>query len=73
LNVQIFDDFKSLFHLFLGFITPILPHIGLAVAVIYFLYQSWERETLRSKRGDVIEFLVGAGGWALVNTILRVL
>lgn len=73
MNVEIFDDLKSLFHFILGFITPIVPRLGLIITMIYFLYQSWEKEKINAKRGDVIEFLIGAGSWALVHSILTVL
>jgi len=73
MNIEILDDLKSIFHLLLGFITPITPRLGLIIALIYFLYQSWEKEKMRDKRGDVIEFLIGAGGWALVHSILEAL
>ena len=71
--VEVFDDLKSIFHFFLGFITPILPHLGLAIALIYFLYQSWEKEKIRSKKGDVLEFLTGAGCWTLIKVMIAVL
>lgn len=70
--VQVFDDRKSLFHFLLGFITPIWPRFGLITALVYFLWQSWETEKLKNKKGDVLEYLTGAGGWALVHTILAV-
>lgn len=71
--IVVFDDKRSIFHLFLGFITPLWPHIGLIIALLYFMWQSWENEGMKSKKGDVIEFLTGAGGWAIVHTITSVL
>jgi len=71
--VVVFDDKKSFFHFVLGFLTPVLPREGLIIALAYFLWQSWETEKLKNKKGDVLEFLTGAGGWALVHSILSAL
>lgn len=71
--VKIFDDLKSFFHFLLGFLVPFWGAYGLIIVVIYFLYQCLEKEKRINKIGDFIEFLTGAGGWALVHTLMAIL
>ena len=70
MKIIIFDDFKSYFHFFLGFITPLLGHWALFVVAFYLIYQYFDKDNAMEKIGDLVEFFLGAGGWALVQAMI---
>jgi len=70
MKVIIFDDLKSYFHFFLGFLTPFLGRWASIVIVIYLTYQYFDKDTPLEKIGDLVEFFLGAGGWALVQAMI---
>ena len=72
-RVIIFDDLYSFFHFILGALTPLLGTWGLTVTAVYLIYQYFDKDKPEEKAGDIVEFLLGAGGWALIHTITSVL
>ena len=70
MKIIIFDDFKSYFHFFLGFLTPFLGRWASIVIVIYLTYQYFDDDKPTEKIGDLVEFFLGAGGWALIQAII---
>jgi len=55
----IFDDKRSLWHAFLGFISAFALVYSLLILLIYTIYEIREREKPTATLGDVTEFLIG--------------
>ncbi|ALM76472.1 hypothetical protein [Thermococcus barophilus] len=55
----IFDDKRSIWHAFLGFISAFALVYSLLVLLIYTVYQIREKEKPVSTLGDIVEFLIG--------------
>lgn len=64
-----FDDKRSALHAVVGFIAAAFPHIGLILLGFFFIYEAIEPEEVVNKKGDFIEFLIGAAGWALYQMV----
>jgi len=58
-DVPIFDDLKSIGHLLLGAITPLLDGLGYIIFLIFLVYQIHEKEDVYHKLGDFTEYLIG--------------
>ena len=67
MRVIIFDDLKSVFHFILGFLTPFLRDLGLIVVGIYLIYQYLDKDSPQERIGDIVEFLLGVGGWGILT------
>ena len=67
---KIFDDPFSYLHLLYGVITALFLPYSAIIPFIYIAYQLWERESLRSKIGDMIELVVGVAVGALIRIVL---
>jgi len=70
MKIIIFDDLKSYFHFLLGFLTPFLGRWALIAIVIYLTYQYFDKDTPLEKIGDLVEYFLGAGGWALIQATI---
>jgi len=55
----VFDDKRSLWHAFLGFVSAFALVYSLLILLIYTVYQIREKEKPASTLGDIVEFLVG--------------
>ncbi|NJE13872.1 hypothetical protein, partial [Thermococcus sp. LS2] len=55
----IFDDKRSLWHTFLGFISAFTLAYSIVILLLFTLYQVREREKPTSTLGDVVEFVIG--------------
>lgn len=69
--ITILDDLKSLFHLFLGVLTPLLGRLGLLLFLFYMVYQIVEDEDPKRKIGDFFEYLTGVGGCYLMLELIK--
>jgi len=58
-DIPIFDNLKSIVHLLLGVITPLLDGLGYIIFLIFLIYQIHEKEDVYHKLGDFIEYLIG--------------
>ncbi|CAI1492053.1 conserved protein of unknown function [Thermococcus nautili] len=58
-RLYLYDDKRSILHTVLGFASAFLLIYGLAVFLIYLVYEVREKEAPISTIGDVVEFLVG--------------
>jgi len=70
MKVIIFDDSKSLFHFILGFLTPFLGRWALFAVAFYLIYQYFDKDKPTEKIGDLIEYFLGVGGWALIQVMI---
>ena len=67
-RVRAFDDPLSFIHmLYAAAVAYLSPTALVAASIIYYAYQSIEKEKLSRKRGDYVEWLVGI----LVGLIIR--
>ena len=57
-RLRVFDDFYSFIHFFFGFLSTLL-NISLEASIIFVAYQYYEKESIKSKKGDFIEFCIG--------------
>ncbi|WP_324735312.1 hypothetical protein VFC49_09200 [Thermococcus sp. SY098] len=55
----IFDDKRSLWHAFLGFVSAFALIYSLLILLIYTVYQIREKEKPTATLGDIVEFLIG--------------
>lgn len=69
--IVVMDDLKSLFHLFLGFLTPFIGRLGLLLFLFYMVYQIVEDEDPGRKVGDFFEYLAGVGGCYLMLELIK--
>ena len=58
-RLYLYDDRRSVLHTVLGFASAFLLVYGLAVFLIYLVYEVREKEAPVATVGDVVEFLVG--------------
>lgn len=58
-RLYLFDDKRSIWHAFLGFLTAFTLAYGLVILLLYTIYQVREKEYPVATVGDVVEFLVG--------------
>ncbi|AIU70200.1 hypothetical protein TEU_07560 [Thermococcus eurythermalis] len=58
-RLYLYDDKRSVLHTVLGFASAFLLIYGLAVFLIYLVYEVREKEAPVATVGDVVEFLVG--------------
>ena len=56
---KLFDDKKSVIHFLLGLITPPLFPYSLIIPAAFTIYQLREKESIESKIGDFIEYMLG--------------
>ena len=75
MRIKAFDDWKSLIHIFLGFVTELItiPDIKLLIITLFIAYETIELINDRdpgSFVGDVIEFTIGI---ALAKAVIYII
>lgn len=58
-RLYLFDDKRSVWHAFLGFLAAFTLAYGLVILLLYTIYQVREKEAPVATVGDVVEFLIG--------------
>jgi len=59
MQVEIFDDWRSIVHVIVGGVSPLFP----LISIIFFVYEIAEylvkHEDIRCTIGDIVEFSIG--------------
>lgn len=57
--VRVFDDWRSLIHLLLGFTASLDVAVSIAVSLSYAVYQYIDEDNVEEKKGDYVEYILG--------------
>ena len=72
MKIEVFDDWRSIIHIFLGALTPLIPPI-FPIYVTYELIEFCERYVRHKKRevrayiGDMLEYFTGIAVMTLIT------
>ena len=73
MKVEVWDDWKSIIHTLVGFISSIHPIWFMLVSILYIGYELLTSKNRSELVGDILEFCFGAFLWQLTTCGWRLL